>query len=93
MEYGKGRKYDYLIEDFYAQTNDGSFVKLPNVLTVWAKNGIVEELEKVEGVYMVVQDYETQYAIYIDHRYDVEYVKDEIEAVIQNYLDKKKDRW
>ena len=67
---GNGRIADVLVEN------------KDNGLNVWADDGNKEIIKSVEGVFQVTQIY-SRYDVTLDHRYDAEYVKKEIEAQIK----------
>jgi hypothetical protein len=79
----KGKLKDVLIENVTFE-DQKTGIKMPSfVLKVWANLGKKELIKNVEGVANVYCNVSpTQYDVYIDHRYDIDFVSKEIEAVI-----------
>ena len=51
---------------------------------VWADKDMKEIMESIQGVSNVFSDMETcEYHVYIDPRYDIEWIKREVEAQIK----------
>ena len=80
-----GRKKDVLIEASESM-DERTGVKTVSTTSfiVWADNGNKEIIQAVEGVSAVYsgQPEKTRYHVYVDHRYDIEWVKCEVEAAI-----------
>ena len=77
-----GRLYDVLIED-ESYLDELGLRKFLGCFKVWADAGLVKLISSVEGVtnvYQVLGD--TEYSVYLDPRYDREYVKQAIKAAI-----------
>lgn len=63
----------------------GEMQETENSLQLWTDEGLNELIKKVPGVSIVTPNlggYPTSYGIIIDPRYDIEFVKKEIEATI-----------
>jgi hypothetical protein len=85
MNKNNGRKHNYLIEDVkYMDNTSGIELKSDRVLSVWADEGFNKSFEGIEGITSVYsgQPEKTHYNIYVDPRYEIEFIKSEIEAVI-----------
>jgi hypothetical protein len=56
-----------------------------NYIEVWADEGVEELIAEIEGITWVYHDpiVKTEYHVYIDPRYDVEWLMKEIEAKIK----------
>jgi hypothetical protein len=80
---GNGKQFDVLVKR-NKYTDERTGVEIPSSnLTVWADAGnkdIIKSIEGVTNVYCNVSP--TQYDVFIDERYDVEFVGREIEAAI-----------
>jgi hypothetical protein len=82
----KGRKRDVLIEAVsYTDPRTGVHVVSDRDFTVWADEGMNDVILGVEGVTAVYsgQPKKTQYHVYVDARYDIEFIKAEVEATIK----------
>lgn len=77
-----GRIKDVLIEDIYEEDKRTGVEFLTRRFYVYADKGLKNILLSVDGVMDVVALREVQYVIYLDPRYDREFVKSEIEAAI-----------
>ena len=79
-----GRKQDVLIEDiFYIDPRTGVEMMSDNQFIVWADEKMLTVIQAVEGVTNVYnQMKKTCFNVYVDKRYDREFVKREIEAAI-----------
>lgn len=78
-----GKLVEYLIEDQYTIDDTGLRVQCRYYFRIWANAGLEKRFEKIEGVTdAFTVGGPTQYDIYIDHRYDIEFIKKEVEAVI-----------
>ena len=79
-----GRKKDVLIEDYMStDPRTGVEVKSDWQFKVWADAGLKELIQSVEGVVSVFCTLrETEYTVYIDKRYDMEFIKREVESAI-----------
>ena len=79
-----GRKTDVLIEDnYYLDNRTGVYLKSNNNFTVWADKDMREIILSVDGVTNVfTPDCNTKYQVYIDKRYDIEFIKREVEAAV-----------
>ncbi|MHA2219657.1 MAG: hypothetical protein ACXACY_27430 [Candidatus Hodarchaeales archaeon] len=71
MEIENGR-----LTDVYIEENE----KLPKWLYVWADEGLKDIFESIPGVVRAFNNDKCKYEIYIDPRYDVEWIKQEITA-------------
>ena len=80
-----GKLVEYLIHDFeYINPETGLKVIDEGSFWVWADAGYKKLFEKVEGIILVFAEHPgTHYHIYIDKRYDIEYIKREVEAIIR----------
>jgi len=80
-----GRMKDVIVEDVF-ETDERTGVRSLSTkkVTVWADVGLTEIIKVVEGVVNVYNfDHsKTEYTVYIDPRYSIEFVKAEIEAAI-----------
>ncbi len=79
----KGRKVNFLIEDeTYTDPKTGIEMKLDcfTVITDARMNKIIESVEGVRSVFNSLC--ETDYSVYVDKRYDFEFVKKEVEAAL-----------
>jgi hypothetical protein len=76
-----GKMTDVLIEDSHA-TDPTTGIKRISGLQVWADAGLKETIQDIPGVHSVM-DFDTLYFISLDKRYDHEWMKAEIEAVIK----------
>lgn len=78
-----GKLTDVIIEDEYDTDQRTGVRSLALRLIVWADPGMEESIKRIEGIHRVFNfpDSPTQYHIYLDPRYDREYLKREIEAV------------
>ncbi len=80
-----GRKCDVLIREIKrVDPSTGVEYILDYAFTVWADEGQDDLMKSVEGVTFVYsgQPLKTEYMVYVDPRYDIEFVKREVEAVI-----------
>lgn len=79
-----GRRTDVLIEDWiYTNPRTGVEVTSDESFYVWADAGLSKLIEGVEGVTQATPDLaKTRYHVWIDKRYDIAYIKREIEAAI-----------
>lgn len=78
-----GRVQDVLIEDVYYTDERTGVRSISNKsITVWADKGVIEIIKRVEGVSGAYVFSPTRYSVYIDPRYDIAFVKREIEAAI-----------
>ncbi len=80
-----GKKKDYLIEEKkYNDPKTGVDIVSDKTFVVWADAGLKDVILKIEGVVAVYdnQPYPTKYDVFIDARYDIEYIKREVEAEI-----------
>lgn len=82
----KGKKVQVLFETAMKRNNiTGEFEVALNAFQLWTEPNLEELIRKVPGVCEVTSKfsgYSSSYAIVIDPRYDVEFVKKEIEAEI-----------
>jgi len=79
-----GKKQDVIIEDVTnTDPRTGVVLVIQTELNVWADERMKPIIEKVEGVTNVYNNFaKTLFHVYIDARYDKEYVKRDIEAAI-----------
>ena len=81
----KGRKQDVLLERvIYTDPRTG--VKMPSDLSfaVWADEQMKDTISAVEGVVQVYVDIAvTKYHVYVDKRYEMEFIMREVEAAIK----------
>lgn len=83
MDEKTGKMQDVLIEDNYTKDETG-LSTLSRSVDVWADAGMIEVIKKVEGVTNVFKDLcETKYNVYLDPRYNHNFLKKEIEAAIK----------
>jgi len=52
------------------------------MLYVWADDDVIEKVKEVEGIYEVGDKFMGHYAAFIDHRYDIKDIAEEIEALV-----------
>jgi hypothetical protein len=55
----------------------------PYHLTVWADKGLADVIKNVVGVYQVNISADSRYEVFVDKRFDVDFVSDEIIAAIK----------
>ena len=80
-----GRKQDILIEEKrYTDNRTGVETVSDRSFAVWADEGMLEVIKSVEGVTAayVGQPFSTKYEVFTDPRYDIEFIKREVEAAI-----------
>lgn len=80
-----GKKKDILIEDKMVTDNRTGVESVSDrTFVVWADAGMEKVIREVSGVVAVYsgQPYETKYDVFIDPRYELEFIKREIEAAI-----------
>jgi hypothetical protein len=78
-----GRKFDVLIEDQEIYNPDtGEMQKVPDEFICWADAGLNEVIMSVDGVSHVHSPERGRYFVGVDHRYDIDFVKREVEAAI-----------
>jgi hypothetical protein len=80
-----GKKKDVLIEDVkHTDTRTGVESVSDRTFVVWADAGMKDVINAIDGVVAVYsnQPYETKYDVYVDPRYDFEFIKREVEAAI-----------
>lgn len=80
-----GRKQDILIENkIYTDNRTGIETVSDRSFVVWADAGLNDVIKSVDGVTVVYsnQPYATKYDIFTDPRYDIEFIKREVEAAI-----------
>ena len=80
-----GKLTDVLIEDFYMDDPKTGMKKLvEKYINVWADSGKKDIIRTVKGVTNVfLTRGDCEYEVFLDPRYDREWVKAEIEAVIR----------
>ena len=76
-----GRENDIIIEDVYL-FNDLGIETLTGMIVVWADEGLKELIFKISGISRVENESPFHYYVFLDPRYDREFVKKEIEAKI-----------
>ena len=69
---------DGKLQDVLFQSRDSD-----NDIFVWADEGLLNTISKVPGVNLVYTMGDTLYAVTLDPRYDIEWVKKESEAQIK----------
>lgn len=80
-----GKKLDILIEDKTITDNrTGVETVSDRTFVVWADAETKDIISKVDGVVAVYtnQPYATKYDVFIDARYDIQYVKEAVKAAI-----------
>jgi hypothetical protein len=79
-----GKLTNVLIKDIvYTDPKTGMEINASNEITVWADDGVKETIKNIPGVTNVYTHISpTQYDVYLDPRYDKQFVKAEIEAAI-----------
>ena len=80
-----GKKKDVLIEDkMYTDNRTGVESVSDRTFVVWAGAGMKDVISAVSGVVAVYsgQPYETKYDVFVDPRYEFEFIKREVEAAI-----------
>ena len=79
-----GKLTDVLIEDFVCDDPKTGMSKPISMLTVWADKGMLDVIRSVPGVSGAYGDNSpTLYHVFLDPRYDLAWVKAEIEAQIK----------
>ena len=80
-----GRRQDILFESIFDEDPRTGIESMnKSRLRVWADAGMKETIRSIEGITNVFNnDSPTNYLVSIDRRYDMEWVKREIEAVIK----------
>jgi len=82
----KGKNKQILFEHGLQRNNfTGEIEQSPNSFFLWTDKGLENLIKSIEGVMFVrgcVDNLETRYSLLIDPRYDIEFVKAEIEAKI-----------
>ena len=81
----QGRMCDVIIEESWRYANRSDLaagLKTFFALEVWADPGLEKIIEEVEGVLSVFYIY-GYYHVHLDKRYDLEFLKQEIEAQIK----------
>jgi hypothetical protein len=80
-----GRKNEILFEPVFNKDIDtGVEIESSDCLHFWADANTKDAIKKVEGVAKVFNNFSpTDYIVYIDRRYDIKWVKAEIEAVVK----------
>jgi len=77
-----GKVYDIIVEEFsYVDKQTGVRLVCDHSFYVWFDDGYNDLIKTVEGVIHAFND-PSHYHIYIDKRYDIEYIKKEVEAVL-----------
>lgn len=78
-----GRVKDVVIKDNY-RVDDATGMKVPcDSVTVWADKGLIDIIKNVPGVASAFDiGGGFDYTVFFDPRYDREFVKQEIEAII-----------
>lgn len=76
-----GRLTDVIVEDFVLADPRTGLEKFCN-FEVWADPGLKNLIESIEGILYAIYE-RGKYHVYIDKRYDKEYVKQEIIARIK----------
>ena len=80
----EGRLTDCLIEDEYHTDQRTGVEYLAWYFTCWADEGLTELIESVPGVTNAFnQPTKTRYQVYVDKRYDREWIKSEVEATVK----------
>jgi len=79
-----GRRTDVLVEDScYTDPRTGLLVR-SRIFIVWADPGLEEVIKSVPGITNVYNNCSpTEYTVFYDPRYDHEWLRAEIEAVIK----------
>ena len=83
MNPSNGKKTQILFEDMKnTDPRTGVEAVSQRNFRVWADKGMQEVIAAVEGVKHVFVYQETEYVVYIDPRYDFEFIKREVEAAL-----------
>jgi hypothetical protein len=81
-----GKLIEVLFEDMVGiQNYTGEKIICQHEFIVWADEGLLELIKSVKGIYDVQLKLgfpTTEYFVFVDWRYDIEFIKKEIEAVI-----------
>jgi len=79
-----GKLTDVIIEE-NRYTNERTGILMPcNSLSVWADKGMLGVIRNIPGVNSAHNTFrDTNYSVYLDPRYDLEWIKAEIEAQIK----------
>ena len=80
-----GREFDVLIEDEkFTDQRTGVVTVSDKSFTAWADKGLQKVIEDVEGITNVFNfdTDRTEYHVYVDPRYNFEFIKKEVEAVL-----------
>jgi hypothetical protein len=77
-----GKMLDILFETPTETGTDGLIHTINSWAILWADKGLEGVIASVEGVIHASEIVNTKYVVWFDARYDVEYVKKEIEARI-----------
>ena len=79
----KGRKSDVLIEDaMLTDPQTGVRAASDFYFNVWADTGLESVISAVDGVSHCMETAKSHYIVFVDRRYDMEFVKREVEAAI-----------
>ena len=80
-----GKNKDVLIEDkVFTDNRTGIECVSDRTFVVWADAGMEDAISSVDGIVAVYsgQPYKTKYDVFVDPRYDFEFIKREVEAAI-----------
>lgn len=79
-----GKKQNYLFETVEYRDATGLTIFNDKQLTLWANGGFIEQIKHLEGISCAFygQIKKGRYDIFLDPRYDVEFIKRKIEAII-----------
>ena len=67
----------------YTDPKTGVEIVSDSNFTVWADKKMGKVIENIEGVMEVFQYHNVEFYVYIDKRYDMEFIKREIESAIK----------
>lgn len=88
LEIKDGKIYDVLVEPRFHYTGSFGDIKKDFAgLTVWADPGMVDVIKNTPGVTDVFDRGPTEYAVSIDPRYSLGWIKNEIIARVKCALD------
>ena len=79
-----GKRVDVIIEDNYGRDYDTGLRKFVGLL-VWADDGMLDITKAIPGIHAAFAD-TTRYMVFLDPRYDKEFIEKEIEAQIKIHL-------
>lgn len=74
-----GRNVHFLFENIVLPTGQ----EIVNPFLLWVDDNLIEKISEIEGIsFIEPSKIRCLFQIYVDKRYDLEYIKKEIEAVV-----------